>query len=55
MYNMFLFVVLQVPNMEYPAEHVQLSSQSANSVARTGLVASTAASIVSMWHGLTKK
>lgn len=40
--------------MEYHADHVQLSSQSVSSVARTGLVASTAASIVTMWRGWTK-
>jgi len=43
-----------VPNVEYPAEHTQLSLQSASSVVRAGLVASTAASIASMWRGWTK-
>lgn len=48
------FFFLQVPNVEYPADQMQLSSQSASSVVRAGLVASTAASIASMWRGWTK-
>jgi hypothetical protein len=44
----------KVPNVEYPADHTQLSSQSASSVVRAGLVASTAASLASMWRGWTK-
>ncbi|KAL5238127.1 hypothetical protein ACI65C_005537 [Semiaphis heraclei] len=43
-----------VPNVECPADHNQLSSQSASSVVRAGLVASTAASLASMWRGWTK-
>lgn len=48
--HMFL---LKVPNVEYPADNTQLSLQS-SSVVRAGLVASTAASIASMWRGWTK-
>ncbi|XP_001945788.2 beclin 1-associated autophagy-related key regulator isoform X2 [Acyrthosiphon pisum] len=43
-----------VPNVEYLADQNQLSSQSASSVVRAGLVASTAASLASMWRGWTK-
>ncbi|CAH1732628.1 beclin 1-associated autophagy-related key regulator isoform X1 [Aphis gossypii] len=43
-----------VPNVEYPADHTQFSSQSTSSVVRAGLVASTAASLASMWRGWTK-
>uniref|UniRef100_A0A2S2NP70 Beclin 1-associated autophagy-related key regulator n=1 Tax=Schizaphis graminum TaxID=13262 RepID=A0A2S2NP70_SCHGA len=43
-----------VPNVEYPPNHTLLSSQSASSVVRAGLVASTAASLASMWRGWTK-
>jgi len=42
---------LQVPNVEYPT---QFSLQSTSSMVRAGLVASTAASIASIWRGWTK-
>ncbi|XP_050438468.1 beclin 1-associated autophagy-related key regulator [Adelges cooleyi] len=42
-----------VPNVEYPADHNQISLQSTSSVVRAGLVASTAASLASMWRGWT--
>lgn len=45
--------MLQVPNVEYP-DNTQLALQSASSVARAGLMASTAASLATMWRGLTK-
>lgn len=44
----------KVPNVEYPADHTQFALQSTSSVVRAGLVASTAASIASMWRGWTK-
>jgi len=49
-----LFFFFKVPNVEYLADQNQLSSQSASSVVRAGLVASTAASLASMWRGWTK-
>lgn len=45
--------MFKVPNAEFPTEQSQFSLQS-SSVVRAGLVASTAASIASMWRGWTK-
>ncbi|VVC36510.1 UV radiation resistance protein/autophagy-related protein 14 [Cinara cedri] len=43
-----------VPNVQLDSTHTQISVQSTSSVVRAGLVASTAASIASMWRGWTK-
>lgn len=46
--------MFKVPNAEFPTEQSQFSLQTTSSVVRAGLVASTAASIASMWRGWTK-